>query len=301
MAAEVSVVNDDGTLKLLRLLRAYVKEGVSNAEARKGLMVVAGEHLRRLPPLGQRARELSKALATVQEPKSRPSNQFWLVATLRSSEDEKQTWLHSTLTDFKDGSDAPRDRAAVVVPVRQILERLEMATNDSWPATSERRVKHYPGPESALSARQLVDQAFKEYEKAERNREPGSPDSGALGDGHERQLACDIREARKHSTLTDFKDGSGAPRDRAAVVVLERLGAPSKTRTCDLLVRSQTLYPTELWARRGRPHPHYQHGHERYETVTISQDKTAVRRARFGRSRLGKREPANAFQAAGCL
>jgi hypothetical protein len=96
MAAEVSVVNDDGTLKLLRLLRAYVKEGVSNAEARKGLMVVAGEHLRRLPPLGQRARELSKALATVQEPKSRPSNQFWLVATVRSSEDEKQTWLHTT-------------------------------------------------------------------------------------------------------------------------------------------------------------------------------------------------------------
>ena len=26
-------------------------------------------------------------------------------------------------------------------------------------------------------------------------------------------------------------------------------GAPSTTRTCDLLVRSQTLYPTELWAR----------------------------------------------------
>jgi hypothetical protein len=148
MAAEVSVVNDDGTLKLLRLLRAYVKEGVSNAEARKGLMVVAGEHLRRLPPLGQRARELSKALATVQEPKSRPSNQFWLVATLRSSEDEKQTWLHSTLTDFKDGSDAPRDRAAVVVPVRQILERLEMATNDSWPATSERRASTARSPTS---------------------------------------------------------------------------------------------------------------------------------------------------------
>ena len=28
----------------------------------------------------------------------------------------------------------------------------------------------------------------------------------------------------------------------------EELGAPSTTRTCDLLVRSQTLYPTELWA-----------------------------------------------------
>ena len=27
-----------------------------------------------------------------------------------------------------------------------------------------------------------------------------------------------------------------------------RIGAPSTTRTCDLLVRSQTLYPTELWA-----------------------------------------------------
>ena len=27
------------------------------------------------------------------------------------------------------------------------------------------------------------------------------------------------------------------------------IGAPSRTRTCDLLVRSQTLYPTELWAR----------------------------------------------------
>ena len=27
-------------------------------------------------------------------------------------------------------------------------------------------------------------------------------------------------------------------------------GAPSTTRTCDLLVRSQTLYPTELWAPR---------------------------------------------------
>src|SRR5262245_4358428 len=29
----------------------------------------------------------------------------------------------------------------------------------------------------------------------------------------------------------------------------ESNGAPSTTRTCDLLVRSQTLYPAELWAR----------------------------------------------------
>jgi integrase len=31
-------------------------------------------------------------------------------------------------------------------------------------------------------------------------------------------------------------------------------GGPSRTRTCDLLVRSQTLYPTELWAPRSEPH-----------------------------------------------
>jgi hypothetical protein len=59
----------------------------------------------------------------------------------------------------------------VIVPVRQILERLEKATNDSWPATAEKRVHPYTSPESAISARQLVDQAFKEYEKAERVRE----------------------------------------------------------------------------------------------------------------------------------
>src|SRR5579862_9109963 len=29
----------------------------------------------------------------------------------------------------------------------------------------------------------------------------------------------------------------------------EKYGAPCRTRTCDLLVRSQTLYPTELRAR----------------------------------------------------
>src|SRR5258706_11642334 len=29
--------------------------------------------------------------------------------------------------------------------------------------------------------------------------------------------------------------------------VAENTGAPSRTRTCGLLIRSQTLYPTELW------------------------------------------------------
>ena len=31
---------------------------------------------------------------------------------------------------------------------------------------------------------------------------------------------------------------------------VKEIGAPCKTRTCDLLVRSQTLYPTELRARK---------------------------------------------------
>src|SRR5204863_3303754 len=38
------------------------------------------------------------------------------------------------------------------------------------------------------------------------------------------------------------------------VLINEALGGPSRTRTCDLLVRSQTLYPTELWAPRSELH-----------------------------------------------
>src|SRR5262245_16058997 len=36
---------------------------------------------------------------------------------------------------------------------------------------------------------------------------------------------------------------------RELTEIAKDFGAPSTTRTCDLLVRSQTLYPTELWAR----------------------------------------------------
>jgi DNA-binding transcriptional MerR regulator len=165
-------LNDDGTLKLLRLLRAYFNEGVSDAEARKGLMAVAREHLREHRRWEREHEGLHKRWRQFKNPKTRPANaQFWLVATLHSSEDEKQTWLHSKLTDFKDDDDVPRRRAAVVVPIRQTLERLEKATKDSWPATPEKRVLQCPGPESTITARQLVDQAFKEYDKAERVKE----------------------------------------------------------------------------------------------------------------------------------
>ena len=39
------------------------------------------------------------------------------------------------------------------------------------------------------------------------------------------------------------------PRDQTKVQVIENTGAPGETRTPDLLVRSQPLYPTELRAR----------------------------------------------------
>ena len=47
---------------------------------------------------------------------------------------------------------------------------------------------------------------------------------------------------RTKSVGTKVTDGEYAMLD-------ENIGAPCRTRTCDLLVRSQTLYPTELRAR----------------------------------------------------
>jgi DNA-binding transcriptional MerR regulator len=165
-------LNDDGTLKLLRLLRAYVDEGVSVVEARKALMAVAREHLRDHRRWDRKREEFDKRWRQFKNPKSRPANaQFFLVATLRSSDDEKQTWLHAALTDFKDKDEVPRDRAAIIVSIRETLERLETATTDSWPATPENRVHKHRSLENEVSARQLVDQAFQEYEKAERIKE----------------------------------------------------------------------------------------------------------------------------------
>ena len=161
-------LNDDGTLKLLRLLRAYVDAGVSHQESRKGLMAVAREHLRQHRKWGKDNEAFHKRWRQFKNPKTRPATaQFWLVATIWSSDDEKTRWLHATLTDFKNKDDVPQQECAIVVPVRQALERLERATNDSWPATAEKRVFRCESPEGAISARQLVDQAFKEYEKTE--------------------------------------------------------------------------------------------------------------------------------------
>lgn len=162
-------LNDDGTIKLLKLLRAYVEAGVSGEEARKALMGVAREHIRD----GRRWVKANEALhrrwRQFKNPKTRPASaQFWLVATLWSSDGQKGRWLHTQLTDFKDRDGTPQD-SAVVVPIRQTLERLELATNDSWPATPEKRVVRVP--EATVAARRLVDQAFKEYERTEQIKE----------------------------------------------------------------------------------------------------------------------------------
>lgn len=163
-------LNDDGTLKLLRLLRSYTDEGVSDAAARKALLAVAREHIADGRRWEKENDAFHKRWRQFKNPKTRPASaQFFLVATLHSSEDERDIWSRANLTDFKDPDDVPRDYAAIVVPMRQILERLEKATDDSWPATAEREVYRMPGIQP--TAKQLVDQAFKEYEKTERIKE----------------------------------------------------------------------------------------------------------------------------------
>ena len=67
---------------------------------------------------------------------------------------------------------------------------------------------------------------------------------------------------RPHHLAPNVRDGlmshvtsqQGQPRSNV-VKFSKDFSAPSTTRTCDLLVRSQTLYPTELWARRDCPCP----------------------------------------------
>ena len=52
----------------------------------------------------------------------------------------------------------------------------------------------------------------------------------------------------KGALLHLLQHGRGAA-EKKSLEVIDNNGAPGMTRTCDLLVRSQTLYPTELRAR----------------------------------------------------
>src|SRR5665213_2504892 len=107
------------------------------------------------------------------------------------------------------------------------------------------------------------------------------------GDGHPRQHlrhnehrdhgsapARDVERRRGQAKGDGETDGceeeAGAdapPAENAAKKISDRHdredGGPSRTRTCDLLVRSQTLYPTELWAPPGTTWSD--------ETLTLSQ------------------------------
>jgi DNA-binding transcriptional MerR regulator len=159
-------LNDDGTLKLLKLLRAYIDAGVRVAQARKALMAVAKEHIQDHERWARENEAFHRRWRQFKNPRTRPqSAPFWLLARRWSSEDGKSRWLHSTLTDFHDKDDSLRDGAVIAVSLRPVLERLERATNDSWPATPEKRV--FRSPEPAVSARRLVNQAFHEYERTE--------------------------------------------------------------------------------------------------------------------------------------
>ena len=54
--------------------------------------------------------------------------------------------------------------------------------------------------------------------------------------GYELSVICQSAPSTTKAPTADLRISSG------------KLGAPSMIRTCDLLVRSQTLYPAELWA-----------------------------------------------------
>jgi hypothetical protein len=73
---------------------------------------------------------------------------------------------------------------------------------------------------------------------------------GHIGSGSPRRCGS-ARSADEFKEEGHRRGHSGRYRPtHACCKCLKRNGAPCKTRTCDLLVRSQTLYPTELRARR---------------------------------------------------
>src|SRR6478736_8128086 len=61
-------------------------------------------------------------------------------------------------------------------------------------------------------------------------------------------------------------------------------GAPSMIRTCDLLVRSQTLYPAELWARQPLILTRSARRHKVFETGPISFRTLNLRQSACARS-----------------
>jgi hypothetical protein len=89
--------------------------------------------------------------------------------SLEQSE-ERGLWRRVRLTDNreKDRKAASLGDAAIIVAVRSTLQQLENSTGDSWRATTEKHT--YRPDEFVPTPRDLVAQAFREYEKTEERR-----------------------------------------------------------------------------------------------------------------------------------
>ena len=90
-----------------------------------------------------------------------------------------------------------------------------------------------------------VERLFKQRHRAARDRQAGGrvptdPEIVLQRDGH-----------GQSGSPGDVSRGLRRRGRPARPIIALRVGAPCRTRTCDLLVRSQTLYPTELRALRG--------------------------------------------------
>ena len=168
-------LNDDGTLKLLKVLRAYVDAGVSDKEIRKGLLGVAREHVREYREWQKDHEALHRRWRAFKNPATRPkTGDFWIVCDALEQSEERGLWRRVRLTDNRenDRETASLGDAAIIVAVRSTLQRLENSTGDSWRATGERDV--YRSDEFMPTPRDLVTQAFREYEKSEERRQQAS-------------------------------------------------------------------------------------------------------------------------------
>lgn len=177
-------LNDDGTLTLLKLLRAYVDAGVSDVEIRKALLAVAREHVREHQQWRQDYDALHRRWRAFKNPATRPrTGQFWIVCELPEFDgDTEDRWRRTRLTDDRDQQrSAVPSQSLIVVRIRPILEQLEAATDDSWRATPERRV--FKVSEPLIPPRQLVAQAFREYERTDGKK--SVPASQQVSEAHQ--------------------------------------------------------------------------------------------------------------------
>ena len=160
-------LNDDGTLKLLKVLRAYVDAGVSEAEMKRGLLAVAREHQRERRQWEQEYDDLHRRWRAFKNPATRPSTSgFWLVceAVESDDEDERRSPRVSLIDESHKSTAAILGRSIIMVKLRSVMERLEAATDDHWRATTKKNV--FRSREPVVDVRDLVANALREYERA---------------------------------------------------------------------------------------------------------------------------------------